>query len=185
MSDIPDVRKANPWDRLPDETDKAWTAFQVYLDLPRPRRYKDVADKTNRHVSQVGAWGMKYKWVARAGAWDNSQMGVLTPDQRDEALGGYQLTIIADAHEDYNRLRSLWVDALERAASLLDDEQTPTKPGDIKALIQARNQLDLMARRTARMPMSFTAQEDDGLKEDKTYYLDVDNGPMEIEGVIE
>lgn len=177
------VDKRNPWDRLPKETDKAWAAFQVYIDLPKPdRAYRLVADKLGLHMSQIAMWGRKYKWVSRVAAWDNAQLGVISPEERDEALGAYQLTVIADSHDDYTRLRDLWRRMLEE----LDSSDEPSA-ADLKSLIQSRNQLDVMARRTARMPTSFKALEKDGLAdvEKKQFYLDADNGPMEIEGVIE
>lgn len=72
-----------PWDRLDDETDKAYSAFCCYRGLdPRNRSmysaYKLYLSKCNtggkpahRTPTYMTQWSVRYRWVARAIAWDD------------------------------------------------------------------------------------------------------------------
>lgn len=61
------------WDRLPGETDKAFEAFRIYLELgTRDRSYTNVAKALGRKsVRWLKTWGVKYKWGDRVAAWDD------------------------------------------------------------------------------------------------------------------
>lgn len=170
-----------PWDRMKGETDLAWSAFQVYLDLPRPRTYQEVADKLGKSRPLIAKWGSENKWRSRAEWYDNSMMGVMTPEQRDDALGVLQLKITADLHEDYMRLREAWVEAVEQVTG-----RESITPKDIADLVRARNQMDILARRNARMPQTFTSREKDGLEveDDDTFLLRSDGVPVKIDGLV-
>lgn len=169
-------RPPKPWERQPYDTDKSWQGFLIYLDLGPDRSYKTVAAKLGKHWQQIADWGSKKHWVSRVAAYENELLGVITPEERDEALGAYQVRVIADANQDYKTLRELWLQMLEN----LMGAEAPS-PKELGSLISSRNQLDLMARRTARMPTAYRANEEDGLRvEQKQFYLDANSGPLEI-----
>src|SRR5688572_21838486 len=77
-----EITSQQAWLRRPDETTKAYDAFQTFLKMP----IKDPADPTNNRTLQnlsnklgyksmttVEGWSRRYNWMARARAFDDSQ----------------------------------------------------------------------------------------------------------------
>lgn len=61
------TRVADPWERLPDETSKAYAAFRSYRDLG-PTRVLDGLTTVSRQSAQ--RWSRRHHWSNRAQAWD-------------------------------------------------------------------------------------------------------------------
>ncbi len=66
-----------PWERQPNETDRAWAAFQVYYNMPPSERSHDAAYRErykkgpNAHATKTfRTWSNHHDWKNRAGAWD-------------------------------------------------------------------------------------------------------------------
>lgn len=59
-----------PWKRLPDETDKAWEAFQIYRDYGPARSQSKVAGLVGKSANVIGRWATKYNWVWRVHQFD-------------------------------------------------------------------------------------------------------------------
>lgn len=163
------------WEKLPDETDKAWQAFLVYLDLTPPRTYQQAADKMGRGVDMLRTWGRKYHWVARSLAYDNSLMQIATLEEKKEAIAGLQQGILVDERLDYERMRDTWVNMWDA----LFADGTPSVR-ELKQLVEAREKLAQMIRRTARMPLTYQPEPEETPLDDKQYYLDVQKGPVEM-----
>lgn len=81
-----------PWERLPDETDRAWAAFCVYRDMgPETRSYNRAYQQ--RYAKPEGAqapaffrrWGAQQSWVERARAWDHHLDEVNRRAQEEDA----------------------------------------------------------------------------------------------------
>ena len=73
-----------PWERQPEETNKAWNAFRLYRDMePAERSTQEVANKlllnSTRHIRE---WCTEHNWVARAGAYD-AHVDELKRNQRE------------------------------------------------------------------------------------------------------
>lgn len=68
-----------PWSQRPDESAKAFAAFEVYRELGAKRTVPDAyRQSTGRpQAKQAGgswnAWAKKYGWADRARAWDERQ----------------------------------------------------------------------------------------------------------------
>lgn len=64
-------KRRNPWDRLSKEPDRAWEAFQVYLDLG-PARGQRATQRAmgSKVVTSINQWAKRYDWETRAGAFD-------------------------------------------------------------------------------------------------------------------
>ena len=62
----------NPWDRLPEESSKAFEAFKVFRDLGLKRNQMKVNEilRGKEGRGAMGVWAMKFKWAARANAYD-------------------------------------------------------------------------------------------------------------------
>lgn len=65
--------KAKSWEKLPDETGKAYEAFCIYRDMGIDRSIHKVALKRTEsgpHTSRLKEWSRKYHWILRATAYD-------------------------------------------------------------------------------------------------------------------
>ena len=176
---VPDGQK--PWDRLPNEGDKPWSAFQIFLNLPAPRRLQEVADRVGHSTKDlVARWSSKFSWTERAGYYDNALMGIPTPAERDETLAMLQTNVLIDAKSDYEILRDVWLDTVH---AMVESDVAPSAK-ELKDMADARKSIDLMARRMARMPTTIRpAGEEDGVRDngEEAWYLDQHEGPKPVE----
>jgi hypothetical protein len=70
---VGDGAEVDPWERLPDESGKAYHAFCMYLREGHWRSLRRVADVRGKGVSyekQLEKWSVKYRWFDRAQAFD-------------------------------------------------------------------------------------------------------------------
>ena len=67
-----------PWEQLDGESDKAYGAFQTYLNLGMGRRtYVAAAEKLGKQRNYEAAlrqWASKFQWRARCQAFDAAQL---------------------------------------------------------------------------------------------------------------
>ena len=66
-----------PWEQLDGESDKAYGAFQTYLNLGMGRTYVAAAEKLGKKRNYEAAlrqWASKYQWRARCQAFDAAQL---------------------------------------------------------------------------------------------------------------
>lgn len=62
-----------PYDRQPEDTDKSWVAFCIYLKLGPERtipKTVEVLGKTPGYKSVIEQWSRKKNWVARCRVFD-------------------------------------------------------------------------------------------------------------------
>jgi len=62
-----------PWERLLEESPKAYAAFRAFLDQGAARSYAGVARALRKHESQIRRWAGRFVWLERAHAWDLAQ----------------------------------------------------------------------------------------------------------------
>lgn len=62
-----------PWDRMLEETPKAYAAFCVFRDQGVQRSYVGTARALGKHESQIRRWAGPFRWKERAHAWDLAQ----------------------------------------------------------------------------------------------------------------
>lgn len=63
-----------PWERRPDEGDKAWIAFVAYRDAGPGRTIKAATAATGRPSAshrQLELWSSKFDWVARVRSYES------------------------------------------------------------------------------------------------------------------
>lgn len=174
---------ANAWDRRPDETDKSYRAFLVYLRLIDPT----VPDRQSRSLAKVAekmgyksatmpeAWSAKFDWVSRASAYD-THMGSALVVMEEKALEEYQQSVV------YRLTQQLTIfnDLIERTLKLKYDEinaGVPADPQDLKRIISAMRDADDLARRAGKMPTAFLREhvEDDAM-DDMIFVVGTDDG---------
>lgn len=86
-----------PWDRQPNEGDKAWQCFQLYRDATQPggigkRTQREVATKAYtasphgpRAKKEIADWSVKFRWIERVEAFDRHLDAIRQESFRNEA----------------------------------------------------------------------------------------------------
>jgi hypothetical protein len=60
----------NPWDRQPDETDKAYEAFRTYLEMGGERSGRGAASKLGKSYALISRWSRQHGWTGRVAAYE-------------------------------------------------------------------------------------------------------------------
>lgn len=68
-----DEQQRQPWSRQPDESGKAFSAFQKYLALDGERSHVRVAGELGKSVQLINRWSRRHGWVERCRAFDSYQ----------------------------------------------------------------------------------------------------------------
>jgi len=69
-----DIEPIYPWERQPDESKQAFSAFEHYLNMEDLKRtVREAGREMGRVYSQVSAWTARHDWVRRAKAYDMDQ----------------------------------------------------------------------------------------------------------------
>ena len=133
------MEKTNPWERLPNETQKAFEAFCVYRDLNEERSLQKAADNLGKSRGLLEGWSSKFEWVKRVAAWDAER------DRKE--LEAAEAQRIKDVLAMRKRHANLAVDMLEKAAAALaeipDDE---IKAADISRMVDVASKLERISR---------------------------------------
>lgn len=67
---MPKRTEAKPWEQQEGESNKAFEAFTVYLEMGPERSVRAVGQKLDKSRTLIGRWSVTYGWVERAAAWD-------------------------------------------------------------------------------------------------------------------
>lgn len=149
---------ARAWDKLPEETSKAFAAFQVYIGLSpfgTPRRTAaSVREILNMKLGgSVERWMMKYAWVERAAAYDAwTASNTITLVQATKEVFAKQLVTNTSA-----RLSFLG-GIVEKMMKQIDDKLNKGEAvdvGDVKRVADMIKTIDDLSRRSAGLPTSY------------------------------
>ena len=78
------ANNAELWERLPQESMKAYAAFCAYRDLGPDRSMAKAGEVLGKSQGLMEGWSAAYDWVKRATAWDDEQDRVARKAQMDE-----------------------------------------------------------------------------------------------------
>src|SRR5919112_6098710 len=124
-----DIQKRELWDRLENEPDRAYRAFECFLNLPSGER--TLLEAYRQHVGNPDAakpsdtwsrWSSQFAWRERAAAYDDHlaskrreafERGVEEEAERQGAL----------AERNRNRMKELMTLSYERAMECLEGER--------------------------------------------------------------
>lgn len=165
------------WERLPDETDKSWLAFEQYREMPvfsdvvsEKRSLANLAEKLGyTSPKQLEVWSTKYGWVERVRAFDmHNGMQLVTFKQA--TLTEFQQGVV-------NTTTALLVQfdqvVQRKLVEMSSGELPPAK--EIKAIAEAIRISDDLKRRSARMPTTYLAEKaDENGKDEETYIMGAD-----------
>ena len=157
------MEQVRAWDRLPEETNKSWEAFQVYISLPivgdidERRSLKNTADRLGlASTSSVEIWSSKYEWVARSSAYD-TYMGAKSITLREATLAELQNAVINSLSMQLGQLNKLIEEKIVKMVSSMNGAEPPSA-ADIKRMAEALHIKDDLARRLAHLPTSFISE---------------------------
>lgn len=142
-----------PWSRQRNESEVAYAAFRVYIELPpETRSYNEVAEIVGKHVSLMKRWGSVHDWQERTRLYDNYVQKAF--DTSNQALlEEYKLRVVADEIKDYQKLRDIWNHVMEVSLENMLNGDLDVK--DLERLVNTRLRIDELARRAARMPNNY------------------------------
>lgn len=140
------------WDRWEGESDKAYEAFQIYLNMGSERSLEKVNKECTKSVSLLKRWSSVYKWQERVTAYDNS----IVEEARDAAVKETKKMV----KRHINIAMKMQKKALEAMSNLNPREMKVT---DIRDFIKLATDLE----RQNRLIID-DEENDDGLKESMT-----------------
>jgi len=147
------------WHRRPEETDRAYRAFNLYLNQPPPRSLNFVRNAGYSPTS-VNKWKNEQDWIKRSIAYDNYRAdSIMDKDVGMASL--YQQKVTEAGLEDMQLLRGMWMEAaqliqqdINNREEQLGDERISAAQimSSISTLAKARLDIDKLSRLAARMP---------------------------------
>ena len=72
-----------PWERQPNETAQAFTAFTIYRDYGVKRSHQKVAQELGKSRTLISRWSSQHSWVDRAQTFDTEQDRVWLTERRE------------------------------------------------------------------------------------------------------
>jgi hypothetical protein len=101
------------WERLPDESERAYRAFSVYLEFGLGNRsFTKVLQKLGKkgsYIKQLQRWSSRHSWVARVTAYDQH-----TIEQHRERHFNERLQMYKEHTDIYARMRSIGFEGLKK-----------------------------------------------------------------------
>jgi predicted transcriptional regulator len=103
--------KSFSFERKEEESDKAWNAFNIFLDTKPPNRLQKVADRLHITRQAVSKWAKKYDWDGRVASYEEAITNAVTRavieqeiDVRTQMMKNLQLLLKAQEKEIMIRL---------------------------------------------------------------------------------
>lgn len=87
------------WEQLPDESAKAFQAFQLYLNMGIERSISKVHEKCSKSTRLIARWSSEWEWGERIRRYDTWKQQIKRAKLREK--------IEASAEEDYKTVTTL------------------------------------------------------------------------------
>lgn len=158
------------WERLPNETDKAWSAFSTFMQMPvidpdnqeNERTLLNLTRKLgyavrgeNRPATVIEKWSAKYGWTQRLRAYDNHMQSIqLTVVEA--SLKHYQQDLIERRTTQITALNQVIDRSIKHLLEIA--EEAPVGALELVRLSTAIKNVDDISRRLAGMPTTFTTE---------------------------
>lgn len=125
------AKKPKPWERQPEESTKAFEAFQCYRDMGMERNIMAVTRELNKSRTIIGRWSSAHNWVERCAAWDSEQDRILREQQQNE---------IKKMRRKHASLADRTLKKLAESLEYIDPEEI--KPSDFARLLDVATKLE-------------------------------------------
>lgn len=123
------------WDRQPEESAKAYTAFVAYMEMGEARSIAKVAQKLSKSIPLLKRWSREWRWADRCREYD-----IYTAQTKRKAAE-------AELQEMNRRNIELARKALDKAEEALNQlDPGKLKPSDIVRYIQVAADIEKAAR---------------------------------------
>lgn len=172
---------ANAWDRRPNESQRQYARFLSFLRLdPTIRTVKRAAESKGASVNTYTRNAFEQEWTKRAAAYDAHQGEKSL--QMAEAMYTQEAVSLVTAAAKHTSNVSERLVALQTMLDRLISEAHSRGDTDIKylmELVSAQDKIDLLARRTLKMPTKFmpaTPATSDVLGSDEAFVIGGDDG---------
>lgn len=127
--------KKEIFERLDNETQKAWQAFVVYRDLGYERSIANAAKVLGKSPRTVEHWCLKYNWVERAKAYDE----YLENKKREE-----KEKAILEMVERHAKMAMAFQQRIAERLNALDPEEL--SPADLAKWLDISTKLERISR---------------------------------------
>lgn len=168
------MTEAKAWERLPQETDKAYAAFKVYYALEpygekeERRSIENVRKKLGlASTTRLGEWSSMHNWPERAMAYDN-YMASRAIAVIETSLASYQQAVVDSLSAQLIMLNKI----IEQAEKKIN-EQVEAGELDltaIKKLAETIRIKDDLARRIGKMPTQFMTEKAEEIEPEERVY---------------
>lgn len=135
-----------PWERLLDESEPAWQAFETFRTMGGQRRLVGVADKCGKHVSLIERWAKRHGWHQRVLAFDRYEARVTTERILLGTASMRERQIVLSM-----QLQSR---AQQRLLRMSESEVNQLRPVELVALLKASAAIETKAREVSEDEMS-------------------------------
>jgi hypothetical protein len=75
-------RKRKAWEKRPTETDNAYAALKVYIDLGASRSLAKAGQLLGKGAAVLERWSVQHDWRARVDAWEDEQNAAWAKDRK-------------------------------------------------------------------------------------------------------
>src|SRR5919199_4387520 len=125
-----DIEKRELWDRLENEPERAYRAFEVFLSLPSGER--TLLEAYRRHVGNPdaakpsdtwSAWSNTFAWRERAAAYDD-HLARLRREAYERVIEEEAERQVREVENTRGRMNELMTLSYERAIEWLENAQT-------------------------------------------------------------
>lgn len=162
-----EVVKPKPWDKMPEESTKAFEAFARYRDLGAQRSLSKAAAELGKSKPLLEGWSSKYSWQERITAWDAAQDRVNRRERRR--------AIVTMSRRHAEMAVAFQAKVIQRLKALKPEEMSV---GEALRVFAIAVKIERDAR---RIPMRDAVQ-DYATLEQASEVVDADEAPNTIEG---
>lgn len=126
---------AEPWEKQPEESAKAFEAFAVYRDMGANRSLEKAGRILGKVKVTLEPWSSKFNWKKRAEAWDAEQDRIA----REAQLSKIKKMRIQHA----NLANAMLVKAAKALQKIKTEDMTPN---DIARMVDIGSKLERISR---------------------------------------
>ena len=124
------------WDRQPEETGKAYTAFCAYRDMGRDRSLKKTVEQLGyKGWEPIRTWSSKFEWVERCSQYDAYLDGEARKLREKDIL---------EMRDRHAKLATAMLAKAARALQKIPEDEI--KPQDVSRMVEVAYKLERLAR---------------------------------------
>lgn len=161
------------WDKLPEETGKAYDAFLNFINQDPATRTKVAVGRTlGKHPSQIDEWASKYNWNARADAYDMYMQTQLV-EMKTASLAETREAATQALLREVANVSSVLDELLRQLQQRIINKE-PVALKEMREFTAAWRITDDLRRRAIGLPTTYTSNPGAEVDEDNTYLISLE-----------